>query len=263
MTVARFDDQRYGEMVMGRFINVFSVEYCYFTPKKEDGELGGQLDVPTLQIIGTKDPYFGPEDSVAKIIAEDPKTGYGAKDYHGNGYNTFVRQGLEAGLVCILENGVHSPCDTHDNFMRQVYETFFSRPEAIWELDAIWDMDPDMKDRVQVQQTCHDDKSVRACVTQVFVPLPAFPNKWSLRKLEAMQGMKSSAMKTDMLQELEKDALKHQELHAENKSMLDKLRKSSSHLGGKGFSEKAASGTSYYQGDKMSKTNALKVKQIP
>ena len=29
--------------------------YCYFTPTPECGELGGQLDVPTLNIIGTKD----------------------------------------------------------------------------------------------------------------------------------------------------------------------------------------------------------------
>ena len=40
MTVARFDDQKYGSMILGRFINSFSIEYCYFTPKLQDGKLG-------------------------------------------------------------------------------------------------------------------------------------------------------------------------------------------------------------------------------
>lgn len=31
------------------------MEYCYFTPEPEAGLLGGRLDVPTLNIIGTKD----------------------------------------------------------------------------------------------------------------------------------------------------------------------------------------------------------------
>ncbi|CAJ1353745.1 unnamed protein product [Effrenium voratum] len=127
MTVARFDDQRYGEMVIGRFINSFSIEYCYFTPEREAGLIGGQLDVPTLNIIGTKDQYFGPVESVAKVVAVNGVTGYGDKNLTGNGYKTMVRQGLDIGLVCVLEDGVHSPCETHDNFLRQLFNTFFSR----------------------------------------------------------------------------------------------------------------------------------------
>ena len=44
MTVARFDDQKYGSMILGRFINSFSIEYCYLTPKLEDGKLGRRAD---------------------------------------------------------------------------------------------------------------------------------------------------------------------------------------------------------------------------
>merc|ERR1740138_359278 len=124
MTIARFDDQRYEEMVMGRFINSFSIEYCYFTPTPEAGELGGQIDVPTLNIIGTKDQYFGPEDSVAKIVASDAETGYGDKDLTGNGYNTFVRQGIETALV--------------------------------WELEEQWSVDSTMKELMVVKQTTAD-----------------------------------------------------------------------------------------------------------
>ena len=49
--------------------------------------------------------FFGPIDSVAKLVAEDEVTGYGNKELTGNGYNTFVRQGLECGLVTVR----HSP----------------------------------------------------------------------------------------------------------------------------------------------------------
>ena len=125
MTVARFDDQRYGKLIIGRFINSFSIEHCYFTPRPEDGELGGQLTVPTLNIIGTKDQFFGPSDSVAKIVAES-KHGYGAKDMLGHGFETMKRQQVSVGLVCVLEDGVHSPCNTHDNFLRPLFH-FFSR----------------------------------------------------------------------------------------------------------------------------------------
>ena len=101
MTVCRFDDQRYGDLIVGRFINSFSMEYCYFTPEAEAGLLGGRLDIPTLNIIGTKDEYFGAVDSVAKIVAENG--GYGDRHLTGNGFKTMVRQGVDTGLVCVLE----------------------------------------------------------------------------------------------------------------------------------------------------------------
>ncbi|CAE7765290.1 unnamed protein product, partial [Symbiodinium pilosum] len=63
MTVSRFDDQRYAHQVLGRFINSFSVEYCYFTPTMKCAQIGGNTDVPTLNIIGTKDEYFGATES--------------------------------------------------------------------------------------------------------------------------------------------------------------------------------------------------------
>ena len=31
----------------------------------------------------------------------------------------------------VLEDGVHSPCNTHDNFLRVLFETFFSRPGQV------------------------------------------------------------------------------------------------------------------------------------
>jgi len=247
MTIARFDDQRYGEMVIGRFINSFGIEYCYFTPTPEAGELGGQLDVPTLNIIGTKDQYFGGLDSVAKIVASDPKSGYGDKDLTGNGYKTLLRQGLHVGLVCVQENGVHSPCNTHDNFLRELFDVFFARPGSIWELDAIWNEDPTMKDRVQVQQSSGK-------LTQVFVPLPKYPNKWSLRRVEAVRWLPSTSATKEMEKELQEDARKQAADQKSAQNLLDQVRQSTSQGGGTGFAGKTGPEKSYYSGDKMKKT---------
>eukprot|EP00933_Yihiella_yeosuensis_P081441 TRINITY_DN95048_c0_g1_i1.p1 TRINITY_DN95048_c0_g1~~TRINITY_DN95048_c0_g1_i1.p1 ORF type:complete len:615 (+),score=107.49 TRINITY_DN95048_c0_g1_i1:125-1969(+) len=251
MTIARFDDQRYGEQVMGRFINSFGIEYCYFTPTPKDGELGGQLDVPTLNIIGTKDQYFGAVDSISKIVAMDPNNGYGEKDLTGNGYKTMVRQGVDVGLVCVLENGVHSPCNTHDNFLRQLFQTFFSRPGSIWELDQIWKADPTMAKLVQVQQSTEGHPDDRANVTQVFVPTMPFPNKMSLRQVEAMRNMKRhDALQEQMRKEQEENLQELQEIS----SNLDAIRKAkSTQHGGGGFKEKVPEKANFYSSDKLTK----------
>jgi len=249
MTVARFDDQRYGDMVMGRFINSFSVEYCYFTPTPADGEIGGQLKVPTLNIIGTKDQYFGAEDSVAKIVAEDEETGYGSKNLTGHGYNTFWRQGMNDACVCLLENGVHSPCKTHDNFLRSLFDCFFSRPHDIWELDKIWSIDPTMAELVELKQTTRDDPTPTN-VTQVFVPKMKFPQKMSLREVQAMRMI--SHYEDKIKAEMEADDKEQKAQQAEAKAMLDGIRKGCKKAGGKGFSHKEAkdmSHTYYSKGD--------------
>jgi len=249
MTIARFDDQRYGEMVCGRFINSFSIEYNYFTPTPEAGELGGQTDVPTLNIIGTKDQYFGPEDSVAKIVVADDVTGYGDKNLTGNGYKTLVRQGLDTGLVVVLEDGVHSPCNTHDNFLRQLFDMFFSRPGSIWELDEIWNTDPTMKDILQVQQSSVHDK-VDANVVQAFVPKSKFPNKWSLRKVEVMRQLHSAKADQELAAQLELEAKELKAEHQEAHSMLDRIRAHASMLNPmKGSKPKST----YYDNDRVTR----------
>jgi len=257
MTIARFDDQRYGDMICGRFINSFSIEYCYFTPTPEAGELGGQLDIPTLNIIGTKDQYFGPEDSVAKIVASDGVSGYGTKNLTGNGYNTLVRQGCDTALVCVLEDGVHSPCNTHDNFLRQLFDAFFTRPGSIWELDSIWENDPTMRELIEVQQTCVDDKSTDANVTQVFVPKMKFPNKMTLRQVDTLRLM--SNWQDKVKAQMEEDLKQQLADQAEAKKMLDDVRKHTKKGGGAGFANKEAK-KNYYQKDKSAKIAHKKVK---
>jgi hypothetical protein len=97
MTVARFDDKSFGTLINGRIISAFSVEYCYFTPTEAAAEFGGATDIPTLQLIGDCDEYFGIKDSIAQLIAQDPTTGYGNKDSKGHAFETMKRQGMEFG----------------------------------------------------------------------------------------------------------------------------------------------------------------------
>jgi len=228
MTIARFDDQRYGESVLGRFINSFSVEYCYFTPKPEAGQIGGQLTVPTLNIIGTKDQFFGPEDSVTKVVAQNGVTGYGEKNPTGNGYKTFVKQGMRVALVCVMENGVHSPCNTHDNFLRELFETFFTRPDSIWKLDKVWAIAPTMSRLIEVKERTAEKKvgeHVSKC-TKVFVPKMLFPQKMSLRRAQALRQVAHQSKKFQIelaAMQAEEDE-KNKEYMAEANKMLDGLR---------------------------------------
>lgn len=261
MTIARFDDQRYGEMVCGRFVNSFSIEYNYFTPTPEAGEIGGQVDVPTLNIIGTKDQYFGPTDSVSKIVVEDAVAGYGDKELRGHGFKTMVRQGIDAGLVCVLEEGVHSPCDTHDNFLRLLFDHFFTRPGSIWELDAIWGTDPVLRDMMEVRESSVQHVEDVSNVVHCFVPLPKFPNKWPLRKVQtSMEFSRFMKENSELREAMESEKKELAKKHEENKQMLDQVRLTASKKGGWKVAQPKAT---LYDNDKLAKVNKVRVKSAP
>jgi len=256
MTIARFDDQRYGKSVLGRFINSFSVEYCYFTPRPEDGQIGGQKDVPTLNIIGSKDEYFGAVQSVAKIVVEDGM-GYGDKNLTGNAYNTLVRQGLHHALVCVLEDGTHGPCITHDNQLREIFNTFFTRPHDIWQLERVWACDPPLASMIRVlarsEKTLRGDSNNAdhvSKITKVFVPLSKMPSKMSLREVQALREISPSSQafqaKVQTVMAEQKLLMEQESEEAEN--MLRKLRK-------KGFGASSRSQTeNFYSQEDNDKT---------
>jgi len=233
MSVARFDDQRYGEMVCGRIINSWSIEYNYFTPTPEAGRLGGQMDVPTLNIIGTKDPFFGATNSVARSVVDDVVAGYGDKTLTGNGYETMVEQGVYFGLVCVLEDGVHSPCDTHDNFLRLLFDHFFARPASIWKLAEIWRNNPVLEDLVRVEQTSLGDSAARSGVTRAFVPLPKFPNKWPLHDfLISMETAGYKKESAELLAAMDKELKERVETHKATQSLVEEVHNNVAKEGG-------------------------------
>merc|ERR1719401_2686382 len=129
MSVARFDDRKYGAMIRGRIISAFSVEYCYFTPTREAATYGGDPEVATLNLIGDADQFFGPLDSVALSVAKDKdKGGWGSDNFTGNGFKEMKRKKLRRGLVCVMEGAKHDASETHDNFLRDVLRAFLATP---------------------------------------------------------------------------------------------------------------------------------------
>jgi len=255
MTCSRFDDQRYGGMLIGRFINSFSIEYCYFTPKEEDGRLGGQLDVPTLNIIGTHDEYFGNIESVAKLVTEDKETGFGKANLDGHGYSTLVDQGCTCALVAYLEGGVHGPCGTHDNFLRDLFMTFFTRPGSIYKLPRIWSLEPTKKVLVELLKSTEPD-STPVNVALMHVPTMKFPQIYSLRQVEhfrelAMSGFKGAAAqqaKKDLDGEIAKEKAKIEEDHKQKHATIDAIRK-----GSKKLHAEAPKASNFYSSDKHEK----------
>lgn len=219
MTISRFDDQRYGSMIIGRFINSFSIEYCYFTPNPEDGQIGGQLEVPTLNIIGTRDQFFGPSDSVAKVVTEDGDTGYGDKVLDGHGFPQLVKQGVNRGLVCIFEDGVHSPCETHDNFLRPLFDLFFRRACDIWEIDRIWVHDPYLSSLLEVTER-HVTPLCK--VTRIFCPTMHYPQKKGMKQISRLVKLKGG--NDEMVQMLKEEEAKKQAQQQEVHSMLGRIR---------------------------------------
>ena len=55
----------------------------------------GWLTRPCLRVHEPQDQYFGPVESVAKVVAVNGVTGYGDKNLTGNGYKTMVRREAE------------------------------------------------------------------------------------------------------------------------------------------------------------------------
>eukprot|EP00933_Yihiella_yeosuensis_P036453 TRINITY_DN30204_c0_g1_i1.p1 TRINITY_DN30204_c0_g1~~TRINITY_DN30204_c0_g1_i1.p1 ORF type:complete len:545 (+),score=105.38 TRINITY_DN30204_c0_g1_i1:51-1685(+) len=153
MTVARFDDQRYGAMIRGRIVSAFSVEYCYFTPTPEAGKFGGNPEVPTLNIIGDADQYFGNIDSVALSVSKmKDQGGYGADVITGNAFKTMQTQKLRRGLVTVLEGAKHDASETHDNILRDLLRSFLAAPADCHRLPDLWKIDPYLAKKVQVLQ---------------------------------------------------------------------------------------------------------------
>lgn len=219
MSVTRFDDNRYGKAVLGRIIISFSIEYCYFTPRPEDARIGGQREVPTLNIIGTADEYFGPNDSIAKIVAENKVSGYGDTKYDGHGYDMLVEQNISSALVCVMEGAGHSPCPTNDNFLRLVFNAFVTAPDQIHLLPDKWVHDPVIANMVQVQQSFH---SANAKVTQVFVPKLNHPQHLTLLQFSRLNSSKKGLHR--ILQVAKEEAVQQEKRKAEVQKMLEQAQ---------------------------------------
>jgi len=146
MTVTRFDDQRYGRMIVGRIIVSYACEYCYMHTSETDAKFGGQLDVPTLNMIGTHDEFFGPPahgdfvGSCASKISAQPD-GWGKANVTGNAYESMLQQGMLSGLVATFPTGEHDLTLTHNMPLRDVMLDFLHRPARCFDMLHNWRSD--------------------------------------------------------------------------------------------------------------------------
>ena len=167
----------------------------------------------------TQDQYFGPTDSVSKIVVSDTKTGYGDKVLDGNGFPCMVEQQVSCGLVCVFEDGVHSPCNTHDNFLHPLFDVFFRRPRDIWRLDRVWGWEPMLKDLYRVSDS---QISPASRVLKLFCPKMKYPQAMSYYLMTEMHKVKGFEQKMKALKDAEDKALA--EMREEQAAMLDRVR---------------------------------------
>lgn len=153
MTVARFDDRRYGAMLRGRIISAFSVEFSCLTPSRDAAQFGGSVEVATLNLVGDADRYIGPKQSVAKRGRESTApgaVGWGASAITGNAFAQMRRQRLKCGLVVVMEGAGHDASETHDNFLRDLLRAFLASPRECYRIAEQWLPDAYLSSKVSV-----------------------------------------------------------------------------------------------------------------
>jgi len=117
-------------------------------------------------------------------------------------------------LVCSLEEGVHSPCNTHDNFLRPLFNAFFSRTAAIWQLHRIWQADPTLASLVELVETTASGNGSNvdnAGVTLLHVPKMKFPNRMTMREIHIIrthEEISEARLKEQALIDAEKGEIK-------------------------------------------------------
>jgi hypothetical protein len=125
--VCATQDEPFVDIVNGRVILAYPCEpnyWTYFRP--EDEGIAGDPRVPTLNLVGCDDQYFGRRNSVAARVAEVSDL----PAVRGHAFETMVERGLSHGLVCHFEGAVHTLLRTHDSVVREVLTDFLQRPQV-------------------------------------------------------------------------------------------------------------------------------------
>lgn len=138
VVASAFDDAPFADVVRCRIFIAWSCERNYFNLDRPQSEIGiaGHKDIPTLNIIGTDDEFFGEQHSIAEAVAA-------AVPHHppitGHALHTMVKQGVKFGLVAHLEGGRHNLTFSHDQVLRELMADFVRRPHlACRALPQLW-----------------------------------------------------------------------------------------------------------------------------
>jgi hypothetical protein len=188
MSVSRFDDRPYGKLITGRIINAFACEYCYFTPTRASADLGGQLDVPTLNLIGTRDEFFGPAadaewpGSIASHVAADASGRGWGEPISGNAYASFLRQGVKTALVATFVGAAHDGTEHADNAIRDVMLSFLAAPLRCVELLEQWSESAEHIACTTLKRRCVPEQSDYVVGERAFGQNPKYKDGTRLRE---------------------------------------------------------------------------------
>uniref|UniRef100_A0A061SFR3 Uncharacterized protein n=1 Tax=Tetraselmis sp. GSL018 TaxID=582737 RepID=A0A061SFR3_9CHLO len=117
VVLSSFQDEPFADIINGRVILAYPCEpnyWTYFRP--EDAGIAGDAAIPTLNLVGCDDQYFGRRDSVAAMVAQMS----GLPPVRGHALEAMAERGCTHGLVCHFEGAVHTLLKTHDSVVREV-----------------------------------------------------------------------------------------------------------------------------------------------
>lgn len=113
----------------------------------------GDPTIPTLNLVGCEDQYFGRTNSVAAKVAQ-------ATDLpavRGHAFETMVERGITHGLVCHFEGAVHTLLRTHDTVVREVLADFLQRPHhTCLKLAVHWERIPHLRSLIRRYRRHHE-----------------------------------------------------------------------------------------------------------
>eukprot|EP00951_Prasinocladus_malaysianus_P011369 scaffold83965_cov43-Prasinocladus_malaysianus.AAC.1 len=137
VVLSSFQDEPFVDILNSRVILAYPCEANYWTYfRPEDAGIAGDPSIPTLNLIGCDDQYFGRTASVAAKVAELSDL----PAVRGHAFETMVEKGLSYGLVCHFEGAVHTLLRTHDSVVREILTDFLQRPAfACRKLPVHWE----------------------------------------------------------------------------------------------------------------------------
>uniref|UniRef100_A0A061RTJ0 Uncharacterized protein n=1 Tax=Tetraselmis sp. GSL018 TaxID=582737 RepID=A0A061RTJ0_9CHLO len=160
VVLSSFNDEMYSDIIRGRIICGYSCEQNYWNYNRpEDAGIAGSPWIPTLNLMGYVDEFFGYQDSVAATVAR-------CGEYPpilGNAFDAMVA------VVAHLEGGRHALTWTHDDVIRELLSDFLERPQFVCrQLPHLWSHVKALQDEITRVRRSADN-----CVTYVRIRPPA------------------------------------------------------------------------------------------
>jgi len=135
MVAGRYYHPTLDAKLTGRIISSWSCERNYYVACTANAGVCGGSDcrrsVPVLNLVSTRDPYFGPEDSsVSSLVAVNgPDAPHNT--ITGNCFKSMTEGGFTQATSIVLPNSGHDETIIYDNLIRTILYQFSSDPAGL------------------------------------------------------------------------------------------------------------------------------------